>query len=141
MSRLSIALGLIDEVARDRVRPRSADVDAPVQVWACHGCGHPLDPTRQARCGQCAHPVLVPALSDLLPLLAAAEARLLKLAQAASANALSDLPAVQRRRIAELTQRPEHGEALDRLNGLFWRRWGVLMGVGLAAGLWLWSLP
>ena len=138
--RLSIALGLIDEAALDRIRPRSADVDAPVQTWACRGCGHPLDPTRQARCAQCAHPVLVPALSDLLPLLIAAEARLLKLAQANGASALSGLPAVQRRRIAELTQRPEHAEALDRLDGLFWRRWAVLMGVGAAAALWLWSL-
>jgi len=41
--------------------------------WPCHACGHVLDPTRAAACAQCGAGVLAPAITDLLPLLNAAE--------------------------------------------------------------------
>lgn len=55
------------------LRPQAATRD-PVDagqraVWACHACGHALDPTRQPACPQCGHLVMVPAIADLLPLL------------------------------------------------------------------------
>ena len=41
--------------------------------WPCHACGATLDPTRAAACPQCKAGVLAPAISDLRPLLNAAE--------------------------------------------------------------------
>lgn len=41
--------------------------------WPCHACGTTLDPTRAAACPQCGAGLLAPAISDLLPLLDAAE--------------------------------------------------------------------
>lgn len=41
--------------------------------WPCHACGTTLDPTRAAACPQCGAGVLAPAISDLRPLLEAAE--------------------------------------------------------------------
>lgn len=64
LPRLAGALGLRD-------RQRSPD-DAPLLRWACHGCGSPLDATRDTACPQCRHPVLAPSLDDLTQLLAAA---------------------------------------------------------------------
>lgn len=49
---------------RDNVRGGRLD------AWACHGCGHALDPTRHADCPQCAHPVLARTVADLGPTLA-----------------------------------------------------------------------
>ena len=37
--------------------------------WGCRGCGTPLDPSRQTSCPRCRHPVVVPSLLDLRPLL------------------------------------------------------------------------
>lgn len=37
--------------------------------WPCHGCGAPLDPTREARCDRCHHAVVLPRPMDLGPLL------------------------------------------------------------------------
>jgi hypothetical protein len=37
--------------------------------WPCRGCGAPLDPTHTARCESCHHPVVVPSVIDLRPLL------------------------------------------------------------------------
>ncbi len=48
--------------------------------WPCHGCGTTLDPTLAAACPQCGAGVLAPAISDLLPLLDAAEHELRALA-------------------------------------------------------------
>jgi len=41
--------------------------------WPCHACGTTLDPTRVAACPQCGAGLLAPAISDLRPLLEAAE--------------------------------------------------------------------
>jgi hypothetical protein len=41
--------------------------------WPCHACGTTLDPTRAAACPQCGAGLLAPAISDLRPLLEAAE--------------------------------------------------------------------
>ena len=41
--------------------------------WACRGCGAPMDPTRETRCGHCHHAVVVPSLEELGPLLDALE--------------------------------------------------------------------
>lgn len=43
--------------------------EVPQVAWACRGCGAPLDPTRQTRCGQCDHAVVVPSLPAISPLL------------------------------------------------------------------------
>ena len=42
-------------------------------AWTCRGCGAPLDPTLESRCGHCGHVVVVPSLIDLRPLLDAVE--------------------------------------------------------------------
>jgi len=140
LPRLSLAIGLIDEGA-DAQRPRHAsEGDAPVQVWACRGCGHPLDPTRQSRCPSCAHPVLAPAMADLLPLLAAAERRLAHVAAELSSSALGFLPAVERRQVAVLTGRREHDHAVDQLQRTFYRRYAVLAGACGLMALLIWSL-
>ncbi len=44
--------------------------------WRCRGCGHALDPARDAQCPQCGHLVVSLDLPDLGPLLDAAEAAL-----------------------------------------------------------------
>ncbi|MBL8348327.1 MAG: zf-TFIIB domain-containing protein [Rubrivivax sp.] len=41
--------------------------------WPCHACGTTLDPTRSPACPQCGAGMLAPAISDLRPLLEAAE--------------------------------------------------------------------
>lgn len=57
----------------DSLRPQAAErptVSAGrLATWACHACGQTLDPTRQAACGSCGHPVMAPVLADLQPLL------------------------------------------------------------------------
>ncbi len=45
-------------------------------MWQCHACGAALNPTQASQCPQCNHPVLVPALADLVPLLDEAERQL-----------------------------------------------------------------
>ena len=141
LPRLSAAIGLTDEAAESRRKPRPpGGDDARVQVWACHGCGHPLDPTRQTHCDSCRHPVLAPAMSDLLPLLQAAAQRLARVAEAARESALTFLPAVERRRIAELTRRSAHHHVAAQLERTFWRRYGVLASLCALVLLLIWSL-
>lgn len=41
--------------------------------WSCRGCGAPMDPTRETRCGRCHHTVVAPSMEDLEPLLDALE--------------------------------------------------------------------
>lgn len=65
-------------------------------AWPCRGCGAPLDPTRSTRCESCQHPVVLPSVVDLRPLLDAVEP-LLREAQPRAA-------------------RP-HGEKLRRMRG------------------------
>lgn len=38
-------------------------------TWPCHGCGAPLAPNETARCDHCHHPVVVPSIVDLRPVL------------------------------------------------------------------------
>jgi hypothetical protein len=38
-------------------------------AWPCRGCGAPLDPARSTRCDSCLHPVVIPSVVDLRPLL------------------------------------------------------------------------
>lgn len=42
-------------------------------AWPCRGCGAPMEPTQTVRCDHCHHPVVVPSLLDLRPLLDAVE--------------------------------------------------------------------
>jgi hypothetical protein len=42
-------------------------------AWPCRGCGAPLEPTHTLRCDQCDHPVVVPSVLDLRPVLDKAE--------------------------------------------------------------------
>lgn len=60
-----------------RLRPETLDQSAPADgrplAWACRACGAALDPGRDVCCGQCRHPVVVPSLIDLAPLLAQLE--------------------------------------------------------------------
>jgi uncharacterized paraquat-inducible protein A len=59
----------------DSLQPLAASREAASNgrwaTWGCHACGQPLDPTREAACPRCSHPVMVPTLADLQPLLAA----------------------------------------------------------------------
>jgi hypothetical protein len=73
LPRLAAALGLRDATDLDG-QAGPPDATAP-RLWSCHGCGAALDPTRQAACVQCRHPVVAPQLGDLRPLFAAALAR------------------------------------------------------------------
>ena len=38
-------------------------------AWACKGCGAPVEPTRDTRCASCHHPIVLPSVVDLRPLL------------------------------------------------------------------------
>ena len=140
LPRLSLAIGLIDEGAEAQRCPHASDGAAPVQVWACRGCGQPLDPSRQSRCPSCAYPVLAPAMADLLPLLAAAERRLAHVAAEVRNSALGFLPAVERRQVAALTGRGEHDHAVDQLQRTFYRRYAVLTGACALMALLIWNL-
>jgi DNA-directed RNA polymerase subunit RPC12/RpoP len=57
----------------DSLRPHAAyraNVEqGRLDAWACHACGQALDPTRDAACAQCGHPVLALAAADLRPVL------------------------------------------------------------------------
>ena len=55
---------------------RASATATPLMAWSCRGCGQSLDPTVQTDCRGCGHPVVVPSLLDLGPLLAAVEAKL-----------------------------------------------------------------
>lgn len=52
---------------------RALQAAAPAQplAWTCQACGQALDATRHPHCPQCQHPVLLPHLSQLPPLLEA----------------------------------------------------------------------
>lgn len=108
LPRLAIAVGLHDEAATDRQRPREEAQAAPLRLWSCHGCGDALDPTQQPSCPRCQHPVLAPRLADLLPMLKAAGKRLRRQAERAPRLALAGLQPELRARVAALTKRPEH---------------------------------
>jgi hypothetical protein len=128
LPRLSQALGLLDASA-------FVAGDLPVQPWSCRGCGAALDVTREPSCPQCQRPVLAPALSDLAPLLDAAQARLARRTAEAAQQALAVRIPAEQRRIHALTGREEHRQALHLLEARFWRRWGWV--VVLFAALWL----
>lgn len=121
LPRLRQALGL----------PAGAAGDAPLLPWACHGCGFLLDAGAQPACPQCRHPVLAPALDDLLPLLQAAREQAERRARDAAGATLHALAPGLRRRISELSGRAEHRLALDQLRARYWRRWGGLLAATL----------
>ncbi|XHS79011.1 hypothetical protein ACFJGW_03320 [Burkholderiaceae bacterium UC74_6] len=53
---------------------RHAEPVAPERLaWPCRSCGAAVEPTHSASCETCAHPVVVPSVVDLRPLLDAAE--------------------------------------------------------------------
>jgi DNA-directed RNA polymerase subunit RPC12/RpoP len=58
----------------DSLRPHAAyrdNVEAGrTDAWPCHACGQVLDPTRDAVCRQCGHPVLALVAAELRPVLA-----------------------------------------------------------------------
>jgi ribosomal protein L40E len=58
----------------DSLRPHAAyrgNVEGGrTEAWACHACGQVLDPTRDALCRQCGHPVLAIMADELRPVLA-----------------------------------------------------------------------
>ncbi|MEQ1684509.1 MAG: hypothetical protein ABL916_12735 [Burkholderiaceae bacterium] len=70
MPRLASALQEEESAGRASATP------APLIAWSCRGCGQSLDPTVQTECRGCRHPVLVPSLRELGPLLDAVEAKL-----------------------------------------------------------------
>jgi len=70
MPRLASALQEEESAGRASVAP------TPLMAWSCRGCGQSLDPTLQTECRVCHHPVVVPSLLDLGPLLKAVEAKL-----------------------------------------------------------------
>jgi uncharacterized OB-fold protein len=57
----------------DSLRPHAAYREAVeagrTDAWLCHACGQVLDPTRDALCRQCGHPVLALAAAELRPVL------------------------------------------------------------------------
>jgi hypothetical protein len=127
LPRLAVALGQRDEAQAARERPTAGSAtDPPLQRWPCHACGQVLDPARDIQCPQCAHPVLAPALEDVQPMLEAAEARLGRVQEQRMRTALDATPVSEHRRIAALTQRPEHQAAAERAVQSFWRRYGLV---------------
>ncbi len=58
---------------RQRDEPLLSPSDGRPLAWACRGCGAPMDPVRETRCGRCDHAVVVPSLIDLVPMLDALE--------------------------------------------------------------------
>jgi Transcription factor zinc-finger len=62
---------------------RSPVPDGVPLAWACRGCGHALDPSREVACLSCGHAVVAPSLLDINPLLIAIETRLMQADQAA----------------------------------------------------------
>ncbi|MFO1266072.1 MAG: hypothetical protein U1F67_04260 [Rubrivivax sp.] len=64
--------------------------------WPCHACGITFDPTRTAACPQCGAGTLAPAISDLQPLLDAAEHELARAGRQPPAAALAHLHAAAR---------------------------------------------
>jgi Zn-finger nucleic acid-binding protein len=140
LPRLAQALGLPQRQLPRRGASLLAGGEPALMPWSCHGCGAALDATQQARCPQCAHPVLAPALRDLLPLLLAARREAAAAPTEAARAALRNLPEGQRLRISQLTGRPEHRVMLDLLRARFWRRWAWVMALFLALvviGRWL----
>ncbi len=79
--------------------------------WACRGCGAPLDPTRETRCGRCHHAVVVPSLADLGPLLDALE----------HDGHEADAQAERERRERLASYRFEARDAAGGKHGLFWK--------------------
>lgn len=55
---------------------RASAAPVPLTAWSCRGCGQSLDPTLLTECRGCRHPVVVPSLRDLGPLLDAVETKL-----------------------------------------------------------------
>lgn len=127
LPRLARAVGAVDAGGAPS-GPAPADEQPLPLRWSCHGCGQALDPTRQARCPQCHHPLSAPKLADLLPLLLQADDRLQREDRALRLTALRSLSEEQRQRIADLTGRPEHHAAVQRAAQAFWRRWALVAG-------------
>lgn len=139
LPRLAQAVGLKDDLAA-AAGAAPATSGAPLRSWACHGCGQALDPTCEPACRACAHPVLAPTLHDLKPLLDEAARRLDIDALLTRNRALLHLPSAERLRVARLTGRTEHRASAERLEGAFWRRFGLLAGVTVAGLLLVWGL-
>ena len=82
--------------------------------WACRGCGAPMDPTRETRCGQCHHTVVAPSLDDLGPLLDALEHD--------GEEADAQIERERRERRERLAAYPfEHRDPAGGRHGLFWK--------------------
>jgi hypothetical protein len=93
------------------------------RTWHCHACGAALNPTRAPQCPQCSHPVLVPALNDLLPLLDEAEQQLQqtrtdRAEQVASAWGRGPVPATFEP--APAWQRPGGGPGAVLVRAVMW---------------------
>jgi len=79
--------------------------------WACRGCGAPMDPTRETRCGRCHHTVAAPTMDDLGPLLDALEHD--------GDEADAQLERERRERLA--SYRFEQRDPAGGRHGLFWK--------------------
>lgn len=106
-----------------------------LDAWACHACGYSLDPTRNAACPQCTHPVLALAAADLRPVLAQLEAewRIWR-SKPRPVPVIEQGPAPPKEDIAALFTQPV---------GVRWHRASVVLrvGIGLALALvvlWWW---
>jgi DNA-directed RNA polymerase subunit RPC12/RpoP len=100
----------------DSLRPHAAyreAVDAGrTDAWPCHACGQVLDPTRDALCRQCGHPVLALVAAELRPVLACLaeewqEWRRTRHAVPRAADEVGSaprLPSAVERRVAQLMQ-------------------------------------
>lgn len=120
-----LASSLKPKVLEQPVPAATAAPEQPAQparsvAWACRGCGASLDPSRDAACTRCGHPVVALELPDIGPLLDAAEDELI-----AAAAALA-----RRRRRPEPGTEPAPAAALDAIT--------VRVGSGPAQPLLAW---
>jgi hypothetical protein len=121
----------------DSLRPHAAYRDNVDQgglgAWACHACGHALDPTRQAVCSQCMHPVLALAAADLRPVLARLEQEWQVWKQTlrpVPERAPPPLPPAPLDVLADWNQRPRSPSWLQ------WLPWAMVFGVLVAVNRW-----
>jgi DNA-directed RNA polymerase subunit RPC12/RpoP len=127
----------------DSLRPHAAyrdNVEAGrTDAWPCHACGQVLDPTHDAACRQCGHPVVALVATELRPVLARLSdewrewRRTRHAVPGVRANAAADKPPTAAERSAALLMRSAWREhPRSRFTGLVvvallvivvWSRW------------------
>jgi hypothetical protein len=119
----------------DSLRPHAAyraNVEqGRLEAWACRACGQVLDPTRDAACAQCGHPVLALDTADLRPVLAHLEQEWHRWRQGLHPVPATSLPAPAQREQMQSWPAPRRAPM-----SLQWLPWLILLLVLLAVKRW-----